>query len=109
MGVWAYLIVPAAVTAVFVLEDFGRWRRVRDESWRVEAGVLLHDTDEGCAQVPLSDIARARPSRLMSGVVLKLHSGKRIAMRYLDHAHHVAEALNTAARAPEKPLVQPPN
>lgn len=98
-------LVPAAVTGIFILEDFARWRRVRDERWEIEDGHLIHDSLEGRVMVPLEQIVEAR-KRFASAVVLKLANGQRVPMRYLENPDAVVAQMKTLL---ENPLVQPPN
>lgn len=84
--------LPPVVTAIFVLEDFARWRGLREESWEVETPFLIHDGIDGRAMIPLAEIDNARTQ--LGNVVITLQSGQRIMMRYLDRPSGVAATLN---------------
>ena len=87
------LLIPLAMTLIFAMDDFNRWRQVRNEHWCIEDGSLIHEGQEGRGVIPLSDIASAKP-RLGYSVVIKLHSGQRIMMRYLLHPKQTADHIN---------------
>ena len=95
--VWAVL-VALALTLGFVFEDVMRWRSVNSDQWRIEDRHLVHEGDEGRAQLPLSEITEIK-CQFGSRVILKLSSGQRIAMRYLPDAERVAAQIR-AARGP---------
>ncbi len=78
----AVLLVPAAITAIFVLEDYSRWRRVRSEHWAVEDGFLIHESLDGRAMLRLEEIVGVR-KRFTGAVVLQLENGQRVPLRYL--------------------------
>ncbi len=98
-------LVPGAMTGIFVLEDFSRWRRVRDEQWQIEDGHMIHDGLDGRVMLPLDDITDVR-KRFTGAVVLKLENRQRVLMRYLENPDAVVARLKALM---ENPLVQPSN
>lgn len=99
------VLVPTAMTAIFVIEDFSRWRRVRAEHWEIENGYLVHDSMDGRVMLPLEEIAGVA-KRFTGSVVLTLASGQRVPMRFLENPDNVAARLNDLV---QNPLVQDAN
>ncbi len=96
---WGFL-VALTLTFGFVLEDVTRWRSVRTDLWQVSDGMLIHDGDDGRAQIPLSEIVSAK-TLFGSRVIVKLTSGQRIPMRYLPYPAATADQI-MAARGPAR-------
>jgi hypothetical protein len=94
---WVFLFA-AALTLGFVLEDVMHWRSVCTDRWQISDGMLIHDGDDGRAQIPLSEITSAK-TQFGSRVIVKLTSGQRIPMRYLPYPAATAEQI-IAARGP---------
>lgn len=92
--IWAVL-VALALTLGFVFDDVVRWRSVHSDRWQIQDRHLIHDGDEGRAQIPLSEITTIS-TQFGSRVILKLASGQRIAMRYLAHAETIANQIEAA-------------
>ena len=88
-------LLPLAVAAIFVIEDYGRWRGMRGDRWSIEDDHLVHDGAEGRALVHLGEIATVTP-RPMGTLLVRLHSGQRIAMRHLSDPRGVARAIAAA-------------
>ena len=101
----AVLLVPIAVTAIFVLEDYSRWRRVRSEHWAVEDGFLIHESIDGRAMLRLEEIVEVR-KRFTGAVVLQLENGQSVPMRYVQDPDAVLTRITALL---ENPLVQPSN
>lgn len=92
-----FLAFIAAFAGVF--EDALRWRRIRSERWSLDGPSLIHDGTDGRAMILLGDIADVA-ARRNGTVILYLHSGKRIAMRYLANPQAIADTLRPAPTAP---------
>lgn len=92
-------LMPLAVTAIFLIEDYTRWRRTRGEHWEVEDGYLMHDGLDGRSMIPLDEIESAQ-KRFTGGVMLRLVSGQRLLMRYLENPDEVAQQINELRQAP---------
>ena len=89
----ASLLMPVAMTLIFVIDDYSRWRGLRSDRWWVEDHQLIHEGADGREMVPLSEIAEAR--NRLGAVVLFLHSRKRIIMRHLENPTGIANHLNS--------------
>ena len=101
MGIWHYLVISAVLTLILFMEDFIRWRQVRDERWQIVDGQLIHDGTDGRAAIPLSEITSVK-RRLGNAVVIELRSNQRIMMRYLAVPAQIVDHINTA-RPPGAP------
>ena len=84
------LALIAAGTGLY--EDLIRWRRVKAEHWQIERPHLIHDGADGRAMIALSEIEQVRV-RFGGTLVVKLRSGQRILMRYLEAPNRIAQAL----------------
>ena len=87
------LLMPLAMTLIFVIEDFSKWRMVRREEWHIEDGHLIHFGPDGRAMIALAEIGKAK-RRFGGAVAVELHSGQRILMRYLPDPDAVAHHIN---------------
>ncbi len=90
-------VFPTAVVfnLGFIMDDMMRWRTARYDRWQISKGHLLHEGEEGVAQVPLTEIDSAF-RRLGSNVVVQLTSGQRIVLRYLPYPAETAAQINAA-------------
>lgn len=92
-----FLAFIAAFAGVF--EDALTWRRIRSERWSLDGPSLIHDGSDGRAMILRSDIADVA-ARRNGTVILYLHSGKRIAMRYLANPQAIAKTMRPAPTDP---------
>ena len=95
------LLMPFVLTVIFFIDDFLRWRHIREERWQISEGHLIHDGPDGRAAIALSEIA-AVERRLGGAVLVRLHSNQRILLRYLPYPAETAEQINSA-RGPAIP------
>ncbi|MEP5727834.1 MAG: hypothetical protein ABJL67_00530 [Sulfitobacter sp.] len=95
---WGF-VGAAFITLGFFLEDMMRWRRTRDDLWQIHEGMLIHDSEEGRSQVPLSEI-HSVTAQIGNRVSITLITGLKIPMRYLSYPKEIADQINRARRGP---------
>ena len=83
------IVMPLVMALVLMMDDFNRWRLVRSERWEIAEGQLIHDGVDGRATIPLSEISAVK-QRFGTAIIIRLHSGQRIMMRYLANPAEIA-------------------